>query len=107
MVQGSRCVAWLLPLLLGAGCAEPPEPPDKPEPPCAELGKDFSPSSTGTIAGLVRWRGTVPDVAPFHSPPTPAQPPPREHFRHWKNPNAPQVDATADGVGDVVVFLRG
>src|SRR5207237_7005353 len=48
MVQGSRCVAWLLPLLLGAGCAEAPEPPDKPEPPCAELGKDFSLSSTGS-----------------------------------------------------------
>lgn len=79
---------WLvaLPLVFLAACAERPE-------------------AAGVVAGVVRWSGDVPAVAPFRSPEEPLSDKP-DAARDWPNPNAPRV-GEAGGVRGAVVYLRG
>jgi hypothetical protein len=97
-------------LLLGfvaSGCEDIAPPSEPPPQALVEVGRDFDPTTAGTIQGQVRWEGAIPNPAPFHAPVSPGV----EHSggarRDWPNPNAPQIDPQSKAVAGAVVFLRG
>jgi hypothetical protein len=106
-VQGSRTLGAVgLMLILIAGCDGDRPPAPTPDQPLAEAGRDFDPTTAGTVEGRVAWDGPVPEVPDFRSTTYP-----RDYTDHkvlsWPNPNAPRVDPASRGVEGAVVFLRG
>jgi hypothetical protein len=100
-------VSFLALLCGAAGCSPEPLPDSDPQSsPNASLGQLFDREKTGTIEGVVTWKGAVPAVEHFRSPDSPCVLYPRGPMRDWPNPFAPNIDARTHGLGDVAVYLE-
>jgi hypothetical protein len=107
-MHGRTCsVLVCLLLFFLPACGDPTSKP-APSAPERTSGESFDAAATGTVAGTIRWQGSVPAIAPFRaleeplvlSVPSPAA-------RDWPNPNAPRVDPGTLGLSSAIVFLRG
>lgn len=110
VVTGAGCLlGGLLTVLAFTSCDVTAPPPatgasDAAEPPAAP---SYDSKSAGTISGVVRWTGDLPDVPPLaihvlNLPEIPLRPP-----REQPNPNRPDIDPQSKVVRKAVVFLRG
>lgn len=88
------------------GCDETPrsEPTDPPIP--ALSGAEFDAAETGSIEGVVSWKGPRPAKESFRSIEIPLTDKPAPPARDWANPNLPVVDKM-NRLASAVVFLRG
>lgn len=96
-------LAIALTFVAGHGCRPSlPAPEDRSTSPAGsdDLSRDYQPTTTGTIHGVVRWEGELPAVAPLtiNVPGSPR--------RTERNPNEPRINASERTVGGAVVFLK-
>jgi hypothetical protein len=97
---------WFI-LIAGSGCRDvsAPFPTEAPER-STTVSTKFDASTCGTIAGRVRWTGALPQVPPIKIERLDAVIQKTKLYSR-PNPHAPQIDPTTNGVGGLVVFLRG
>ena len=90
-------ILGLLPAI-GFGCAKPGVV--APARPASHIGRDFDPTTAGTIMGRVVWTGDIPVVPKFQAVTT-------NHLSGIMvaNPHAPRIDPADRGLAGVVVSL--
>jgi hypothetical protein len=97
------CMGFALP-----GCQEMRSPLAVPTPSDAgTAAARFDLTTAGTFVGQVTWNGMVPPIDPISLPANPLGSDVLRQRQVRPNPNAPRIDATTNGVGNAVVFLRG
>jgi hypothetical protein len=103
-----RTAGLLVCLIVSAVCRESvATSPTEVVTPTSTASTKFDAANCGTISGRVRWTGAIPDVPPIEL--ERLNIPANTGVQHYTrpNPHTPNIDSTTQGVGGVVVFLRG
>jgi hypothetical protein len=94
-------------LILSAGCRDSVSiATADAAPTSSRVSTKFDPTTAGTITGRVRWSGPAPTVPPIEVERLHQIAGKVEHLQR-PNPHAPQIDPKTNGVGGLVIFLRG